>query len=187
MGNRKYTKLLEPGYIGNVKIRMRLIKTGANPGFYRYEGGNVPQQITDYYEALAAGGAGLVTVGAGDIDYPIGLIPTWGYRMDEDRFIPGLKKLADAIHRRGAPAFIQEFHMGPMYPEGVSGLQPIAASSLSRSEMPRPNFSVAREMTVEDIKRVRERFVHGAVIAKKAGFDGVEVNRAANHLINSFL
>jgi len=187
MGNRKYTKLLEPGYIGNVKIRMRLIKTGANPGFYRYEGGNVPQQITDYYEALAAGGAGLVTVGAGDIDYPIGLIPTWGYRMDEDRFIPGLKKLADAIHRRGAPAFIQEFHMGPMYPEGVSGLQPIAASSLSRSEMPRPNFSVAREMTVEDIKRVRERFVHGAVIAKKAGFDGVEVNGAANHLINSFL
>ena len=187
MSGGRYKKLLEPGRIGSVKVGMRLIKTGANPGFYRYEGGNVPRQIIDYYEALAAGGAGLITVGAGDIDHPIGLIPTWGYRMDEERFIPGLKKLSDAIHRHGAPAFIQEFHMGPMHPQTASGHQPIAASSLSKSELPKPNFSVAREMTIEDIKRVQERFVNGAVIAKRAGFDGVEVNGAANHLINSFL
>jgi len=187
MSGGRYIKLLEPGYIGSVKVRMRLIKTGANPGFYRYEGGHVPRQIIDYYEALAAGGAGLVTVGAGDIDPPIGLIPAWGYRMDEERFIPSLEKLSDAIHRQGAPAFIQEFHMGPMHPEAVSGHQPIASSSLSRSELPKPNFSVAREMTLEDIRRVQERFINGAIIAKKAGFDGVEINGAANHLINSFL
>jgi len=187
MSGARYKRLLEPGNIGSVKVGMRLIKTGANPGFYPYKDGNVPQQIIDYYEALAAGGAGLVTVGAGDIDYPIGLIPSWGYRMDEERFIPGLNKLSDAIHRHGVPAFIQEFHMGPMYPGDVLGHQPIAASSLSRSEMPRPDFSVAREMTIEDIKRVRERFINGALIAKRAGFDGVEVNGAANHLINSFL
>jgi len=187
MNGVRYKKLLEPGYIGSVKVRMRLIKTGSNPGFFRYEDGNVPQRIIDYYEALAAGGAGLVTAGAGEIDYPIGTVPTWGYRMDDERYIPGLKKLADAIHRHGAPAFIQEFHMGPMHPQIASGQQPIAASSLSRSELPRPNFFVAREMTLEDIKRVQERFVNAAVIAKKAGFDGVEVNGAANHLINSFL
>ena len=187
MGGGRYKRLLEPGNIGFVKVGMRLIKTGANPGFYRYEDGNVPRQIIDYYEALAAGGAGMVTVGAGDIDYPIGLIPSWGYRMDEERFIPGLKRLSDAIHRHGVPAFIQEFHMGPMYPGALLGHQSIAASSLARSELPRPNFSVAREMTPEDIRRVQERFVNGALIARKAGFDGVEVNGAANHLINSFL
>jgi 2,4-dienoyl-CoA reductase (NADPH2) len=187
MSDGRYKKLLEPGHIGSVKVRMRLIKTGSNPGFYRYEDGNVPRQIIDYYEALAAGGAGLVTVGAGEIDYPIGTVPTWGYRMDEEKYIPGLKKLADAIHKHGAPAFIQEFHMGPMHPEIASGQQPIAASSLSKEELPRPSFFVAREMTIEDIKRVEERFVNAAMIAKKAGFDGVEVNGAANHLINSFL
>ena len=64
----KFKKLLEPGTIGTVRTKMRLIKTGANPGFFAYEDGNVPQQIIDYYEALAAGGVGLVTAGAGEID-----------------------------------------------------------------------------------------------------------------------
>ncbi len=187
MSRERYKKLLEPGYIGSVKVRMRLIKTGSNPGFYRYEDGDVPQPIIDYYESLAAGGAGLVTAGSGEIDYPIGTIPNRGYRMDDERYIPGLKKLADAIHRHGAPVFIQEFHMGPMHPQIASGHQPIAASSLSGAELPRPSFFVAREMTPDDIKRVEERFVNAAVIAKKAGFDGVELNGAANHLINSFL
>lgn len=187
MSVRKYKKLLEPGYIGRVKIKMRLIKTGANPGFYPYEDGNVPQKLIDYYEALAAGGVGAVTVGAGEIDYPIGTVPGWGYRMDEERFIPGLKRLADAIHRHDCPAFIQEFHMGPMHPEIISGIRPISASSLSGEELPMPRFSVSREMAVEDIHRVTERFANAAAIAKKAGFDGIELNAAANHLINSFL
>jgi 2,4-dienoyl-CoA reductase (NADPH2) len=185
-GNR-YKKLLEPGYIGPVKVRNRLIKTGANPGFYPYEDGNVQQPIIDYYEALAAGGAGLVTAGSGEIDWPIGTIPGWGYRMDEDRYIPSLKKLSDAIHKHGAPAFIQLFHMGPLHPELASGQKPIAASSLSKEELPRPNFFIAKEMTLQDIQRVKGKFVNAAVIARKADFDGIELNAACTHLINSFL
>jgi 2,4-dienoyl-CoA reductase (NADPH2) len=188
MSNKtRYKKLLEPGYIGPVRVKIRLIKTGANPGFYAYEDGNVPQQIIDYYEALAAGGAGLVTVGTGEIDYPIGTIPGWGYRMDEEKYIPSLKKLSDAIHKHDCPAFIQLFHMGPMHPEMVSGHQPISASSLPKNELPKSNFFVAREMTLEDIRRVKGRFVNAAVIARKAGFDGIELNAACNHLVNSFL
>ncbi|MDB9822701.1 NADH:flavin oxidoreductase, partial [Deltaproteobacteria bacterium] len=98
-----------------------------------------------------------------------------------------LKKLSDAIHKHDCPAFIQIFHMGPMHPEIVSGHQPISSSSLSKEELPRPNFFIAREMTLEDIERVKERFVNAVVIAKKAGFDGIELNAACNHLINSFL
>jgi 2,4-dienoyl-CoA reductase (NADPH2) len=110
-----------------------------------------------------------------------------GYRMDEERFIPSLKRIADAIHKHDCPAFIQIFHMGPMHPQMVSGLQPIAASSLSKSEMPKPEFFVAREMTLDDIWRVKERFVNAAVNAQKASFDGIELNAACAHLLNSFL
>lgn len=72
----KYRRLLAPGYIGPVKIKTRLIKTGSNPGFYPYDGGFVQPLTVDYYEALAAGGVGLVTVGGGEIDYPIGTVAT---------------------------------------------------------------------------------------------------------------
>jgi 2,4-dienoyl-CoA reductase-like NADH-dependent reductase (Old Yellow Enzyme family)/thioredoxin reductase len=188
MGSKTHAKLLEPGYIGAVKTKSRLIKTGSNPGFYPYDRGIVHQQIVDYYEALAAGGVGLVTVGAGEIDYPIGTVPDHGYRQDEEQFIPSLKMLTDAIHKYDCPAFIQLFHMGPMHPAAFTGLQHIAASSLSLEELPRKDFTpFAKEMTLEDIKRVQGRFINGAVIAQKAGFDGVELNHACNHLGNSFL
>jgi 2,4-dienoyl-CoA reductase (NADPH2) len=188
MSSKKYERLLQPGYIGSVRTKSRLIKTGANPGFYPYDNGIVQQQIVDYYEALAAGGVGLVTVGGGEIDYPIGTVPDWGYRHDEEEFIPSLKRLTDAIHKYDCPAFIQLFHMGPMHPAAMTGLQHIAASSLSLEELPRKDFTPgAKEMTLEDIKRVEGRFINAAVIAQKAGFDGVELNFSCNHLGNSFL
>ena len=188
MSSSKYQRLLQPGYIGPVKTKSRLIKTGSNPGFYPYDNGVVQQQIVDYYEALAAGGVGLVTVGAGEIDYPIGTVPNWGYRQDEEEFVPSLQRLTGAIHKYDCPAFIQLFHMGPMHPAAFTGLQHIAASSLSLEELPRKDFTPgAKAMTLDDIKRVEGRFVNAAVIAQKAGFDGVELNFACNHLGNSFL
>jgi 2,4-dienoyl-CoA reductase (NADPH2) len=188
MGGKKYERLLQPGYIGPVKTKSRLIKTGSNPGFYPYDDGMMHQQIVDYYEALAAGGVGLVTVGGGEIDYPIGTVPDHGYRHDDMRYVPSLRRVVDAIHAYDCPAFIQLFHMGPMHPAAFTGLQHIAASSLSLEELPRKDFTpFAREMTLDDIKRVQERFVNAAAVAQEAGFDGVELNFACNHLGNSFL
>ena len=183
----KYGTLLEPAYIGSVKTRSRLIKTGANPGFYPYDNGMVQQPIVDYYEALAAGGAGIVTVGSGEIDYPIGTVPNHGYRLDGDEYVPSLKKLADAIHKHDCPAFIQILHLGPMHPSAFTGLQSIAASALTREQLPRADFSIPKEMDHDEVLRVKERFVNAARNAQKAGFDGVELNAGCNHLINSFL
>jgi 2,4-dienoyl-CoA reductase (NADPH2) len=179
--------LLEPGYIGTVKIKRRIIKTGSHHGFYPYEDGNIPPKTIDYYEALAAGGAGLVTVGVCAVDWPLGCVPGIGYRMDDEKYIPSLEKLADAIHKYDCPAFVQLLHLGPMHPERMTGYQPISSSSIPKIEIPRPNFSVAREMTIQEIKRVEDKFVAAAVNAQKAGFDGVELNAACNHLLNSFL
>ena len=183
----KYGTLLEPAYIGSVKTRSRLIKTGANPGFYPYDNGMVQQPIVDYYEALAKGGAGIVTVGSGEIDYPIGTVPNHGYRLDGDEYVPSLKKLADAIHKHGCPAFIQILHLGPMHPSAFTGLQSIAASALTREQLPRADFSIPKEMDHDEVLRVKERFVNAAKNAQKAGFDGLELNAGCNHLINSFL
>jgi 2,4-dienoyl-CoA reductase (NADPH2) len=188
MSSKRYEKLLQPGYIGPVKTKIRLIKTGANPGFFPYDDGLMHQQIVDYYEALAAGGVGLVTVGGGEIDYPIGTVPNHGYRHDDLKYVPSLQRVTDAIHKYDCPAFIQIFHMGPMHPEAATGFQPIAASRLTKEELPRKDFSDhAKEMTLDDIKRVQERFANAAVVAQAAGFDGVELNFAGNHLVNSFL
>jgi 2,4-dienoyl-CoA reductase (NADPH2) len=187
MTGNNYSKLLEPGRIGSVKVKSRLIKTGAHPGFFTFEDGQVPQGVIDYYEVLAAGGAGLVTAGSGFIDLPVGGVPVRGYRLEDERYVPSLKRLAEAIHRHDCPAFIQMFHMGPMHPQVVTGCQPLAASSMTKEELPYPDYAAPREMTPEEIVRVRNAFVKGALVAQIAGFDGIELNAACNHLLDTFL
>jgi len=183
----RYEKLFEPGRIGSVRTKNRLIKTGSHPGFFPYEHGYIPQAVKDYYGAMARGGVGLIVVGAAELDYPIGTVPGMGYRIDDDAYIAGLSDVTQAIHTHDCRAFIQVFHMGPMHPEIVSGHRPVAASSLAQSDCPRPQFSVARELTILEIEDAVRKFVAAAVRAQKAGFEGVEVNAACNHLLNSFL
>jgi len=183
----KYQKILEPGYIGKVRTRNRMLKTGAQPtAFYSAEG-EVPQACSDYYEAIAKGGAGIVTVAGGSVQYPKPTTPMTRMRVDDDKFIPGLKVLADTIKRYDCPAFLQLMNSGPMRrlmpPDWVS----VGASAISREEMPVAEFSPTRALTIEEIEFMVKSFADVAERAYKAGFQGVEINGGCNHFLNSFL
>ncbi|MBI5443326.1 MAG: FAD-dependent oxidoreductase [Deltaproteobacteria bacterium] len=183
----RFEKLLEPGRIGEVPTRNRILKTGSHLGFEEFADGYVLEKSFGFYEAVARGGVGLIVVGAADIDYPLGTVPNVGWRIDDDRYIDGFAKLTKTINRHGCRAFIQMFHMGPMHPTAVSGLQPVAASTLSKGECPRPQFEPARALTTSEVEDLVEKFASAAVRAWKAGFEGIELNSACNHLLNSFL
>lgn len=185
IGQATFKKLLEPGHIGSVRTKCRLLKTGSSPGFYPWEDGYFQEQAIGFFDAIAKGGAGLATLGAA----PLGVPPGKGYAFDDDKYIPRMAQVVDAIHKYDCPAFIQMFHLGPMLPPFLVALgsEALAASSLTRSEMPLPNLPVPRAITVAEIERVAEAFVDQAVRAKKTGFDGIELNAGCNHLLNSFL
>jgi 2,4-dienoyl-CoA reductase (NADPH2) len=161
-----------------------MMKNGAHL-FYdtKADGGHMNDRNIAFYETLAKGGVGLIVATSGplvDGDVP-------GFRIDRDEYIPGFSKLADAIHKHGCPAFIQLFHLGPMSPLFFKAPAGAAASSIPKSKSPRPNFEIARELTVPEIQEIVERFGKAADRIKKAGFDGIELNSATNHLLNSFL
>ena len=184
-GKKTFQRLMEPGYIGSVRTRNRLLKTGSTPGFYPWEDGHIQQGIIDYYEILAKGGAGIVTVGAA----PLGVPPGRGYKMDDDKYLPDMTRLAEAIRKHNCPAFLQTFHLGPMFPPHLTGLgaQAVAASSLDKSELPLPHLSVPKELTIAEIEGIVEAFGDQVERAQRAGFQGIELNAACNHLLNSFL
>jgi 2,4-dienoyl-CoA reductase (NADPH2) len=188
-GVTKFQKLLEPGYIGSVRTRNRILKTGAKPGSWGSVGGNVPQGIKDYYEALARGGAGIVVVAGGVFPYPRpeGTTPSSEFRVDDDQFIPSLKELAQIIQKYDCPAFLQLMSTGPMRRDIPPGVIAAAASAISKSELPRPQFAATRELSVAEIEEIVKMFADIAERAHKAGFQGIELNAACNHLLNSFL
>lgn len=176
---------MEPGRIGSLQLKNRIVKVGATPGFFPWEGGHIQTQAIAYYEALAKGGAGLVTVAGA----PLGVPPGIGYRTDDDLFLPGLTKVAEAIASYDCHPFLQLFHLGPMLPPFLvdAGVESVAASALTKSELPVPRFAPPRELNISEIEDIVERFGDQAARAKKAGFRGIELNGACNHLLNSFL
>jgi len=184
-GKRTFRRLMEPGYIGSVRTKNHLLKTGSTLGFYPWEDGNIQKQVIDSYEALAKGGAGIVTVGAA----PLGVPPGRGYLMNDDKYLPGMISLAEAIRKHDCPAFAQMFHLGPMLPPHLTGLEvrPVAASSLDKSELPLPHLAVPKELSIAEIEEIVKQFGDQAERIKRAGFQGIELNAGCNHLLNSFL
>ena len=193
MTKTSYAKLLEPGYIGKVKLRNRILKTSHEAGSFRDDEITMNEITMGYYEALAKGGAGAVSVEAPIIDYPLGSRWHEHYRIDEDRFIPGLKELTDVMHKHGAACFIQLRHEGPWQNPFMPTMNtlyegpPHAASAVSFKYQYDVHNDVPVPLTIPEIEDITQKFINAAERAKKAGFDGVDVNAGSSHLLHNFL
>jgi len=185
MGNKRFQKLLEPCHIGSVKIKNRIIKTAAETNYYNEADFHVNETLKEFYEAQARGGAGAVYVEGPAIDYPLGMFRDRGIRIDDDEYIPGLSELTQVIHKHDCAAFLQLVHAGQWHRTRFFGFQPVSASIPANVQFPAEDLP--RELTIAEIEDVVDKFASAAVRAQKAGFDGVDINAGAAHLLSTFL
>jgi len=184
----RFAKLLEPGRIGRVQTRNRMVKSAQGSSLIEVSG-EVGQAAIAYYETLARGGVGLLIVESCGVEYPLGVHhPPVQFHLDDDRYIPSYRELTRAIHRHNCPVFLQLFHAGPWNPTGkLPPRDTIASSTLAREELPGPDFDPPRGLTLAEVREYLIKFARAAERAREAGFDGVELNGGTCHLINSFL
>jgi 2,4-dienoyl-CoA reductase (NADPH2) len=187
-GSSKYPHLLAPGQIGKIKLKNHFIKT-ANGTSYIERSGFVGDRAIAYYEALAKGGVGLLIVESCGVEFPDACQHLDAqFRLSDDKYIPSYAELTKAVHAQGCPIMIQFQHAGPWNPTMLpSPRDAKAASTMTREELPGPDFNPPRGMTKAEIKEMQEVWVKAGVRAKKAGFDGVEINGGTCHQINTFL
>ncbi len=191
--NVEFEKILEPGYIGSVKTRNRIIKTGAGMLMWNDQETHMNEKMLAFYESMARGGVGLLVVEAPAIEYPRGVRWPQRYRIDDDKFIPGLKELVDIIHKHNCPTFMQMNHDGnwqthiPFVPDPLFKGPPVGASPVEMIYPGDFHNEMPRELTIAEIEEITEKFADAAERARKAGFDGVDINAASSHLFNSFL
>jgi 2,4-dienoyl-CoA reductase-like NADH-dependent reductase (Old Yellow Enzyme family) len=106
----------------------------------------------------------------------------------DDRFLPGLTRLVEAIHGGGAKASIQLGHGGGHTRRDICGETPVAPSAI-----PHPVYEVTNEtivpeaMTRERIAETVAAFARAGARAKAAGFDCVEIHAAHGYLISQFV
>lgn len=202
-----YPHLLSPGRIGTLELKNRLFQTAMGTNLANHDG-TISEESIAFYAARAAGGAALLTMGAVGVAYPRGQVQAGQVGISEDRFLPGLKRMTDAIHRNGGRISAQLHHGGTSAVCDMAAGRPIPVPS-----MPKPQASsgrsvkdsmfpeekalsplphsfppiVFKEMDDGDIAELIEDFADGAARAVEAGFDAIELHAAHTYLLHSFI
>lgn len=176
-----YKKLFEKGCIGNMILRNRAIMMPMGTDLADKDGIVTPRQIC-YYQERAKGGVGMIIneyTGVDDVDS----IPSiHNLRIARDYHISEMEKLTDAVHLYGCKIAAQLHHGGATSNPAFTGRQNLAPSAVPIAQG-RP---IPKAMTLEDIKRVQQKFIDAAVRCQKAGYDAVELHGAHGYLIAQF-
>lgn len=178
-----FKKLFEPGKIGKVSIKNRLVMSPMGCGLANLDG-TPSEDMIAFYEARAIGGAGLIIPEITRVNDVHGAGLMRQLSVTKDRHIEPLSKLAEAVHKHGSKIFIQLHHPGRETVSALLGGQPVVAPSAIPCKYLKQE---TRELKTEEVKELINQFIDGAVRVQKAGCDGVELHAAHGYLLQQFL
>jgi 2,4-dienoyl-CoA reductase-like NADH-dependent reductase (Old Yellow Enzyme family)/thioredoxin reductase len=177
----EFEKLLQPIRINQMNLANRVVLPAMGNN-YGSDGGFVTERQIDYYTERANGGAGLLITEMVSIDSPVGQRGAQQLRIDDDKYIPNFRKLTEQIHKAGSKMAMQLCHAGLLAASDKFLLQTVAPSPIEHFGQ-----KVTKELTIDEIENIIDHFVNGAIRAKEANFDGVEVHAAHSYLLAHFL
>ena len=176
MTNPSYPHLLAPLDLGFTTLRNRVIMgsmhTGLEDRFYNYG------KLAEFYRERARGGVGLIVTGGISPNRQGWLLP-FGGTMNFAGDVLNHRRVTKAVHEEGGKILMQILHSGRY------GYQPFVVSA-SSVKSPISRFK-PRALTEEGIEATIRDYVRCARLARKAGYDGVEVMGSEGYLLNQFL
>jgi 2,4-dienoyl-CoA reductase-like NADH-dependent reductase (Old Yellow Enzyme family)/thioredoxin reductase len=180
----RFPKLFEPGLIGNVRLKNRVIKAPQHTGLANPDG-SVTDRMLRYYKDVALGGVSMVIVEYAWIDNDASRASPCQLGIASMDHIPGLSLLAQTIQANGAKAAIQISHAGR---QKFTLSRPIKApSAVPWEEIYAAGCPPPDELTFEEIQQIVKSFGDAAKRAQTADFDMVEIHACHGYLISNFL
>ena len=173
-----FPRLFTPIRLGRLEIANRFVLTGHGTGMGRDM--KPDDQLIAYYAERAKGGVGLLMIGSQQV-HPTSPGITNLLCNYDDAIIPGLKRLAQAIHAHGAACFGYLSHMGL-----ASSARPLPLWSAS-AVFEQKYGEVAHAMTTADIAELVTAYRAAALRNLEAGMDGIEIHCGHGLLLNQFL
>lgn len=189
MSTVKYPNLFSPMKIGSVEIRNRTLM--APMGISVCKDGYVNEQIIRHFAERSRGGIGAILTEVVCVDSTNGMSTTDELCIDDDKYIPGFKKMADEIHKHGAKVFMEISHAGrsampstikPGYEHVAPSAVPLKYYWMTGIERPVP-----RALTIDEIHDIQDKYVAAAVRAKKADYDGVTIHCHGHYICAQFI
>ena len=173
--------LFNPFRIRGVELENRIVMP-ALASFLIESDGSITDKTVEHYRLRAAGGPAMVIMEACAVS-PEGIVSSHQARIDDDRYLEGLSRIAKVMKSEGAVPALQLHHGGRQTSIRVIKQRPLAPSPL-----PCPAISGDVEpLTREGIAALVKKFGDAAERAVAAGFELIEIHGAHGYLINQFL
>ena len=147
------------------------------------ENGAVTDHLVKRYVNLAKGEVGLIIPGHMYV-HTRGKAMAKQTGIHDDRLIPGVTRLAKAVHEAGGRIAFQLNHGGRQCPKKIIGETPLAPSGFGRDPA---SLNKPAAATEADIQAVIASFTKAATRAFEAGADAIQLQCAHGFLLNEFL
>ena len=176
-----FSNLFSPIQIGKTTVKNRIFMPPLSTNLA--EKGYVTDALIEHYSNRAKGGVGLIITEVTTVE-PVYTYLPGDMSIYDDSYIPGWKKLVDAVHQYDTKILSQLFHPAYMAFPIPGTPQLIAPSNVG----PYYAKSAPRPVTVEELHTIIKQFGDAAYRFKQAGGDGVEIQAAHAHgLLGGFL
>ncbi len=154
--------------------------------------GNVPNELNAEYYAQRASAGLIISEATAVTPRGYGYPNTPGIHTASQ--VEGWRKVTEAVHAKGGHIYLQLWNVGRISHTVFqpNGELPIAPSSIQpkgkiftgtgMEEYPTP-----RALETVEMPGIIAEYIHGAILAKEAGFDGVEIHNANGYLLDQFL
>jgi len=180
--------LFQPGKIGKLEIKNRLVMSPMATNFATIDG-QVTRELIDHYLERAKGGIGLIIVEYTRIETELQPASATGanLQLDSHSHIVGMSHLTDAVHEYGTKIFVQlslglgSYGVPELYPEGK------LANAVSETYSPLWPDRVLHVLTTNEIEQLIEAFAEATERARIAGFDGVDIHGHSMYLLAQFM
>ena len=147
-----------------------------------HEDGTATDGEIEFIRRRAASGFGLAISSATYVEQDG---RSWqGTGAAHDGHLSSLRRLAEAMRASGSLAILQIYDGGRIAKPELIGEQSLRAASAVASL--RPGAKTPRAMTSDEVENLIARFREAASLARKAGFDGVEIHGANHYAVHQF-
>ncbi|MHA2283410.1 MAG: NADH:flavin oxidoreductase [Promethearchaeota archaeon] len=172
--------LFSPGYIGNVKIKNRIVRTATYMAGAT-EKGYVTDNLVNIYDTLAGGGIGLIISGYIAVHPTGSATPRMACYFDKS-YSAGQKRLVDTVHEHSEVKFgAQIAHTGsqvfnPNY-------EPIGPSPMVNPITKR----TSRELSLKEIKEIVKSFINAGIGLYECDYDMIQLHAGHGYLLSDFI
>jgi 2,4-dienoyl-CoA reductase-like NADH-dependent reductase (Old Yellow Enzyme family)/thioredoxin reductase len=174
---QQFKHLFTPIDIGSMKVKNRIVMLPVTTGYCELDE-TIGDRFINFFVARAKGGVGLIIIPFSPVHAGSPIEPG----LYDDRFLPGVRKLVNAVHTHGtkiAAQLITSYHV--IFKDGIAE---VVGPSPVLNQMMR---TIARPLTVPEIHYIVKEYGEAAHRARQGGFDAVELLVGGGYLLNRFL